>query len=99
MNYKGMEAETIIRTLDYFIGRLNPIGDSNYDDDMYHNLCTLESVLDDLLDRMQFLLPYTKSNEYSVKRSGDEALRYLKYLREAIDGWLGEYIEEDMTSC
>lgn len=85
-----MDARNIVEVVDTLTGPIEPYGDSDIDETRYDNLMKLESVLDSELVRIQWLLSYEKSYQFSMKRSGMEARVYLENLKKDIERWLDE---------
>lgn len=90
--FNGEEITKIITALN---GGINPVGETNADNDRYENLKNLETIIDCLLDDIQLLIPNKNSYEYSVKRAGNEAVKYLREIRERITDWFKEYEVEE----
>lgn len=90
--FNGEEITRIITALN---GGINPVGETNADNDRYENLKNLETIIDCLLDDIQLLIPNKNRYEYSVKRAGNEAVEYLKEIRERITDWFKEYEVEE----
>ena len=88
-------SEEIVRIIDALNGGITPVGETNADERSYENLKRLENILDELLDSIQWLFPNRNSYEYSVKRIGDEAVTYLRSVRENINEWMKEYGVEE----
>ena len=86
--FNGEEITRIITALN---GGINPVGETNADNDRYENLKNLETIIDCLLDDIQSLIPNKNRYEYSVKRAGNEAVEYLREIRERITDWFKEY--------
>ena len=88
-------SEEIVKIVEKLNGNLAPVGETNADERSYENLKRLENILDELLDSIQWLFPNRNSYEYSVKRIGDEAVTYLRSVRENINEWMKEYGVEE----
>ena len=84
-------SEEIVRIIDALNGGITPVGETNADECSYANLKNLETIIDYLLDNIQLIIPNRNSYEYSVKRIGDEAVTYLRSVRENINEWMKEY--------
>lgn len=91
----GFNVEEITKIIDALNGKINPVGETNADNDRYENLKNLEGIIDWLLDDIQLLIPNKNSYEYSVKRAGNEAVEYLNEIRERITDWFKEYEVEE----
>ena len=71
-------------------GEIEPIGETNTDDQRYENLCTLLDVTNTLLDEVAKVLPNAKRHEHSMWRAGDCVWNWLKCEHE----WIGEMLDE-----
>lgn len=72
------------------IGEIEPVGESHIDDQRFSNLLKLQMTMDILLDEIMYCLPYLDRVEYSVKRSAEQALEWMKEKRD----WLQETVED-----
>ena len=89
------DGEEIVRIIDALNGGITPVGETNTDERSYLNLKNLENIIDCLMDDIQLLIPNRNSYEYSVQLIGNEAIRYLKRVREDISEWMKEYGVEE----
>lgn len=87
--------EEIVRIINALNGGITPIGETNVDNQRYENLKTIEIIISYLLDDIQLLIPNINRYEYSMKRIGDEAVRYLQGIRAIIDEWMKDYGVEE----
>ena len=87
--------EEIIKIIESLNGSIEPIGETNTDNQRFENLKNMEKIMNCLLDDIQFLIPRRNSCEYSVQRAGIEAVRYLLDVRENINDWMKEYEVQD----
>lgn len=72
------------------IGEIEPVGESNVDNQRFNNLLMLQQTIDVLLDEIMYCLPYIDRVEFSMKRSAEQALEWMKEKRD----WLQEIIED-----
>ena len=72
------------------IGEIEPVGESNVDNQCFNNLLMLQQTIDVLLDEIMYCLPYIDRVEFSMKRSAEQALEWMKEKRD----WLQEIIED-----
>ena len=87
--------EEIVRVVETLNGSIQPVGETNTDNQRFDNLKDLETVIDCLLDDIQLLIPNRNSYEYSVERAGVEAVAYLQRIEQSITDWLKEYEVEE----
>jgi hypothetical protein len=59
-------------------GEVEPVGETHVDDQRFQNLCTLQNVVDILLDEIYFVTAYSDRYEYSMKRSAETAYSWMK---------------------
>lgn len=72
---KKLELKEIVMSL---IGNINPIGQSNTDNDRFENLKDLCELVDDLVGKIDDVSYKNKdSHEFSVKRASDYANKFL----------------------
>lgn len=72
------------------IGEIEPVGESHIDDQRFSNLLKLQMTMDILLDEIMYCLPHLDRVEYSVNRSAEQALEWMKEKRD----WLQETVED-----
>lgn len=76
-----MKVEIILEVLNKLIGEINPIGETNIDNERFNNLMTLCSVTESLLYQItQNSIDNKNRPEYSIKRSGEYANQFLRNL-------------------
>lgn len=81
--FSAMDIQEIVKKL---IGPISPIGDSNADEVRFTNLKTMSDLVDGLVyDLASISNTYSNSHEYSVKRSGEFADKFLRDLAESLD--------------
>lgn len=73
-------------------GGIIPIGDTHYDTKAYERMKNIEKLADDLINE---IMKSTCANEYEIKmasiqKAREEAIRWLKEVRENIDDVLSE---------
>lgn len=72
---KKLELKDIVMKL---VGNINPIGETNTDNDRFENLKNLCELVDDLLGKIDDVSYKNKdSREFSVKRASDYANKFL----------------------
>jgi len=72
---KKLELKEIVMSL---VGNINPIGDTNTDNDRFENLKNLCELVYDLLGEIDEVSYKNKdSHEFSVKRASDYANKFL----------------------
>lgn len=72
------------------IGEVEPVGETNTDDNRFDNLLRLQNTVDILLDEIYFVCSYSNNYEYSMKRAGEQAVRWMEEKQEWLDGFLGD---------
>lgn len=76
------------------IGEVEPIGETNEDNARFDNLIRLQNTVDILLDEVYSCCIYSERAEYSMKRSADTAIMWLKEKRCFIDDVIEEQEHE-----
>lgn len=64
------------------LGKTEPIGDTNVDDQRYENLKATIELVDKLLIDLYQVAGYATCQEYSMSRSGKLAEKFLKDIKE-----------------
>ncbi len=64
------------------IGRINPVGETNEDNERFENLKEMTNLVEQLLSDIRRVSSYKDSGQYSVQRSGEYADNFLKDLSE-----------------
>lgn len=59
------------------IGNIKPIGETNTDNERFNNLLIMCELVDFLLSDIDKVAYFKNSQEYSVKRAGDYANKFL----------------------
>ena len=85
-----LNSKEIIKLLDILIGGTEPIGETNYDDKVLHNLETLIDVTNWCLDGVMQAAEFIHRPEYSMNKVGFQAQCAMQ---EWID-WMCERMEE-----
>ena len=62
------------------IGEIEPVGETNMDEVRYAHLEVLLETLEALIDEVRYLEPYKDRHEYSMKKAGDKAMEWVKYV-------------------
>jgi hypothetical protein len=65
-----MEIYDVVKKL---TGEVNPVGETNTDNDRFENLKTLCDLVDKLLTDIDGVIPNKRRHEFSMKRAGDYA--------------------------
>lgn len=86
-------AGTVYSIVHNLLGEIEPIGESNYDNQCFDNIREYDQLMSMLMDDIQLLLPYRRRYEGSMKTMGNYAESLLKGMRMKIDEWLEEYDE------
>ena len=81
----------IINVLEVLIGNTHAQGETNADDKAFERLKVLENVTDWCLDGFNYEAPLANRYEWSMRRSGKEAIRYLRELYD----WIGVRLLEE----
>lgn len=81
----------ICNVLEVLIGNTHAQGETTADDKAFERLKVLESVTDWCIDGFNYEVPLAHKNEWSMSRSGKEAVRYLNELSE----WIGARLSEE----
>jgi len=76
-----MDYYEVVREL---LGSINPIGETNTDNERYKNLEATLALIDDLVSDVSLITEYSNRPEYSMSRSGKRAKTYLYGLHESI---------------
>ena len=63
------------------LGDISPVGETNTDNDRYDNLKETIELVDSLLENIYEVSFFENRVEYSMKRSGELASKFLKGLR------------------
>ena len=79
-----METEIIVRVINKLVGDIEPVGDSTIDAQRYVNLDHMCKIVDELIYQIKEVRRYKHRDEYSMKRSGDYADKFLKDLTNEI---------------
>lgn len=82
--------EELWKVVDNLIGNIEPIGETNYDNISFEQLKLAMFLVDRYLDIFVGMLEYCNRPEYSMKRSGEAVLDYIKDIRKWCDGFLLE---------
>ena len=77
-----MEMYEIVTRL---IGRINPVGETNTDGERFENLKVFIDLVDSLVNELHHVSDNASHYEYSRKRAGELAVKYLKTLKSSID--------------
>lgn len=82
----------IIKILDKLIGDIYPIGETHHDDVAYDNLLIYIEVATWCLERIYEVAECHDRPEWSMQRSGKEALKYLSKLNTDISELCSEML-------
>ena len=69
-------------------GEVEPVGETNTDNERFNNLLKLQNTVDILLDEIAFIIPNKDRYEFSMHRAGLMAWDWLDEKRE----WLEELL-------
>lgn len=84
-----MKTYTIEQICRDLVGPIRPIGKTEVDNARYANLREHLQIVDVLLSSVMDLVPYTDRAEYSMKRAGKDARKYL----DEVYNLLGEVLQ------
>ena len=84
-----MKAETVIEVVEKLIGGVEAIGETNYDNKAYENLDVMIKVCYALLDDIYKSSQTKDCPQYSMKKIGTHAYKFLEDLKE----WCNEEME------
>ena len=87
MELNGTE---ICKVLELLVGNTHAQGETTADDKAFDRLQVLEQVTDWCLDGFNYECRNANKNDWSMVRSGKEAIKYLKETKEWIEGILHE---------
>lgn len=82
----------ITKILEKLMGDIMPIGDTYHDDVAYDNLLTHIEVTTWCLERIYDVCKYIDRPEFSMNRSGKEAIKYLSKLNTDISELCSEML-------
>lgn len=91
MSRKRFSSEEISDIVMKLIGEVEPVGETNADNQRYDNLLLLLNTVDILIDEIRFVMPYSEYAERSMKRAGKEAVKWGKEKRE----WFNEVVGDE----
>ncbi len=74
---KLMNSDEIIKVIDKLVGGIEPQGETNIDNERFENLKTLTEVLEHYHQKVYDVSYYKKRQEYSVKRAGEFADKFI----------------------
>jgi len=78
-----MKTDTIIEVINKLVGEINPIGETNIDNQRYDNLIMLCTITNELLHKIFDVSIENKDrSEFSMKRAGRYAETFLNSLKE-----------------
>ena len=72
-----MELIGIVRKL---VGPINPVGETNTDNERYENLKAMTELVDALVSDIDRVIPNKRRSEYSMKRAGEHADEFFNSL-------------------
>ena len=68
-----MNIHEIVKKL---IGEINPVGETNTDNDRFENLKEMCDLVDELLNDIDFLHHYKNNHQFSMKRAAEYASKF-----------------------
>lgn len=77
-----MKSETIIEVVEKLIGRIDPVGESNFDEKSYKNLEKAIELARHLIWEIHYVSRNSDRYEASMKRSGELAENFMQQLAE-----------------
>ena len=72
-----MNSDEIIKVIDKLVGGIEPQGETIIDNERFENLKTLTEVLEHYHQKVYDVSYYKKRQEYSVKRAGEFADKFI----------------------
>ena len=72
-----MEINDVVLKL---VGPIDPVGETNTDNDRFENLKVLTQLIDDLLGAVDDVAANATRHEYSMKRAGEHASKFFDHL-------------------
>jgi len=91
LRFSNTQLANILMTL---IGEVEPIGETNTDNDRYQNLIQLEGVIEHLLEEIEKVAKYSDRVEYSMSKAGKQSVIWLSEIQSLIDDITSTYKEE-----
>ena len=82
----------ITKILEKLMGDIEPIGETHHDDVAYANLLTYIEVATWFIERIYEVGQYIERPEFSMQRSGKEAIKYLSKLNTDISELCSEML-------
>lgn len=77
-----MKSETIIEVVDKLIGRIDTVGESNFDAKTFENLKTATDLVHHFICKIDEVSGDSHRYEASMKRSGEYAENFMQQLAE-----------------
>ncbi len=78
-----MDAKDYHEIIKKLVGPIEPIGETNEDDRRYENLKTMITLVDSLLFDIDMVSIESDRIEYSMKRAGEKAKKFMEDIKEA----------------
>ena len=91
LRFSNTQLANILMTL---IGEVEPIGETNTDNDRYQNLIQLEGVIEHLLEEIEKVAKCSDRVEYSMSKAGKQSVIWLSEIQSLIDDITSTYKEE-----
>ncbi len=76
-----MNEYTKLKAVNSIIGSIDGYGDSNIDEIRYQNICDLEPIIIDWVEKLRYQEHHMKRVEFSLKRQGQKAHEILEEIR------------------
>lgn len=80
-----LNSDEIIKLLDALVGSTEPVGETNYDSQVYENFKTVVDICDWCLDRVLLARQYIGRPEWSMHEVGFKAQGCLQEWKEWLD--------------
>lgn len=77
--------EKVEKSIKRLLGLITPQGETNTDEVRYLNLVDTINVVDELLDDIIVVASYKFNNEYSMKKAGEKADKFITHLKEKLN--------------
>lgn len=73
-----METNQILEVIEKLVGKINPVGETNADDERFENLKKLCEITNELIIKIDYVSCENKDrHEYSMKRAGEYSCKFL----------------------
>jgi hypothetical protein len=84
-----MEDYSKSQAISSIIGNIEPIGETNADNESFENLEEATKIVDNLLYKIKSVADCRDNHQYSMSRSGKEAYEFLKTIASEYSDYVG----------